>query len=501
MTALEIQFPEKTAFLFEPHPYKCIYGGRGKSASWSFARALLILGRRRKLFIVCAREIQNSIQESVHKLISDQISELTYGVAQENYFYDVLKSEIVGKNGTKFVFVGIRNNVNSIKSMEAIDIFAVFEADGVSHNSWEKVLPTVRRDPPFGPFGWGSEVWVEFNPELETDETFTRFVTDPPKAKAEGYKAIKVAGGWNVLNTLEPDENKQLCWTASPNISEDEAIEEAVYHNSCVSVQMNYFDNPFFPSRLRAQMEDAKARDIDTYRNVWLGEPRRTLKGSIFAKELGLAIEEKRLSPHIKLDPTRPCVFSFDLGDSDECCWWAWQQIGMEHNAVDYYGNSGYGIDHYLNEIELRKLKVKAILLPHDAAQAHQSARGNKAGNTILKQVRSVYEDKVKLVPVVSVVNRINATRALFPRINISVGPTADGVKGLTHWRYSVSEKLVDGKPEKRSSIPLHNWASNPADGFTYYPVWLREGSTDERKPQQEQYRVSVNEYSQSWMG
>lgn len=444
MTTQSIEFPEKTAFLFEPHPYKCIYGGRGKSASWSFARALLILGRRRKLFIVCAREIQNSIQESVHKLISDQISELGYGIAQDAYFYDVLKSEIVGKNGTKFVFVGIRNNVNSIKSMEAIDIFAVFEADGVSHNSWEKVLPTVRRDPPFGPFDLGSEIWLEFNPELETDETYKRFVINPPVG--------------------------------------------------CVSVEMCYRDNPFFPQILRAQMEDAKNKDEDNWRTVWLGKPRKTLSGAIFAKELSLAIKENRLSPHIKLDQMKPCVFSFDLGDHDTCCWWAWQQIGMEHNAVDYYGNTGYGIDHFLDEIEARKLKVKTILLPHDASQAHQSARGNKLGNTILKQVKSVYGDKVKQVPIVSKVNRINAARALFPRINIAEGPTSDGVMSLTRYRYKVNER------GQRSAAPDHE-DSDPADAFTYYAVWLREGSTDERKPQQNLAQVSVYEHAQGWMG
>lgn len=444
MSSIEIQFPEKTAFLFEPHPYKCIYGGRGKSASWSFARALLILGRRRKLFIVCAREIQNSIQESVHKLIADQISELGYGEAQENHFYDVLKSEIVGKNGTKFVFVGIRNNVNSIKSMEAIDIFAVFEADGVSHNSWEKVLPTVRRDPPFGPFDLGSEVWVEFNPELETDETYKRFVVDPP------------AG--------------------------------------CVSVEMCYRDNPFFPQILRAQMEAARAKDEDNWRTVWLGKPRKTLEGAIFAKELALAIKENRLSPHIKRDPTKPSIISFDLGDSDLCSRWEWQQMGMEHNAVSYYGNSGFGIDHYLEEIEQSKIKVKYILLPHDAAQAHQSARGAKGGNTIEKQVRAIYGDKVKLVPRVSVVNRINATRALFPRINIAEGQTSDGVIGLTRYQYGVSDK------GQRTPQPLHNVYSNPADAFTYYPVWLREGSTDAPKPQQEIRRPSVNERGLGWL-
>jgi phage terminase large subunit len=436
---LRVNFPEKTAFLFEPHRFKCLYGGRGSAKSWSFARALIILGRRRKLFIVCAREIQKSIKESVHKLIADQVDELGY-----NDFYTVKESEIVGANGTKIVFVGIRNNVASIKSMEAIDIFAVFEAALVSQNSWDVVLPTVRRDPPFGPFDQGSEIWLEFNPELETDETYKRFVVDPP--------------------------------------------------SGCVSVEMNWNDNPFFPSVLRTQKDEMAEKDPDNYRTVWQGKTRKTLQGAIFARELATAIEEKRLSPHIKLDRTKPCIFSFDLGDSDMCAWWAWQQIGMEHNAVDFYGNSGFGIDHYLDEIEKRKLKVKWILLPHDAAQAHQSARGNKLGNTIEKQVRAVFPDKVKMVPRVSVVNRINATRALFPRINIAEGPTSDGVQGITHYQYG-----VDPVKKTRTMNPLHNWASNPADAFTYYPVWLKEGIV-EIKPQVEIERAYHEPHSLGWM-
>jgi len=437
MTFTRVKFPKKTAFLFEPHRFKCLYGGRGSGKSWAFARALIILGRRRKLFIVCAREIQKSIKESVHKLIADQVNELGY-----NDFYQIKESEIVGANGTKFAFVGIRNNVASIKSMEAIDVFAVFEAATVSENSWDVVLPTVRRDPPFGPFDRGSEVWIEFNPELERDETYKRFVLDPP--------------------------------------------------SDCVSVEMNWDDNPFFPDVLRQQKDEMLAKDPDNARTVWDGKPRKTLKGAIFARELETAIKENRLSPHIRLDPTKPCVFSFDLGDHDICAWWAWQQIGMEHNAVDYYGNTGFGIDHYLEEIERRRLKVKTILLPHDASQGHQSARGNKNGNTIEKQVRAVYPDKVRIVPRVSKVNRINATRALFPRINIAQGACADGVNSLTRYRYKINER------GQRSSAPEHE-DSDPADAFTYYPVWLKEGLM-ETKPQTAE-RVSAQPHALGWMG
>lgn len=441
MNKTKLQFPEKTSFLFESHEYKVLYGGRGSSKSWSFARALLVLGRRRKLFIVCAREFQSSIKESVHKLVADQVDQMGW-----SDFYTVKESEIVGANGSKFVFVGVRNNVTSIKSMEAIDVFAVFEANLVSKDSWDTVLPTVRRDPPFGPFDNGSEVWVEFNPSLDTDETYVRFVLSPP-----------------------PD---------------------------CVSVELNYSDNPFFPQILRRQKDEAYKRDPDDARTIWGGKTRKTLKGAIFAKELELALSEGRISPQYKVDRSKPVTFSFDLGDSDMCAWWGWQQIGMEHNAIDFYGNTGHGIDHFLDEIRKRDYKVGQILLPHDASQAHQSARGNKAGNTIEKQVRAVYADAVRLVPRVSVANRINASRQLFPRINFAEQPTSAGVQGLTHYQFKLDER------GQRSKEPLHNWASNPADAFQYYAVWLREGSTDKPKQSGAQERtLTVGQVGTSWMG
>src|SRR5271157_1032571 len=175
-------FPDRAQFLFAPSPYKVLHGGRGAAKTWAFARALLILGYHSKLFILCAREIQKSISESVHKVLSEQITELGLDIPTPKYpqgFYRVTQNSIDGVNGTHFAFAGIRNNVNAIKSMEGIDVCAVFEATFVSQYSWEILLPTVRRDPPHGPFGLGSETWVEFNPELDTDFTYQRWILNP----------------------------------------------------------------------------------------------------------------------------------------------------------------------------------------------------------------------------------------------------------------------------------------------------------------------------------
>ena len=115
---VKAQFPAKLQPLFEPHPYKVLYGGRDGAKSWGVARALLILGTQKPLRILCARETMDSIRESVHQLLSDQIVNL--GLEK---FYNALQSEVRGANGTEFVFAGLRKQtVSSIKSYEAIDI-------------------------------------------------------------------------------------------------------------------------------------------------------------------------------------------------------------------------------------------------------------------------------------------------------------------------------------------------------------------------------------------
>ncbi len=186
---MDAWFPPKLRFLFKPCRYKVAYGGRGGAKSWGFARALLLEAARRRLRVLCARELQLSIQDSVHKLLKEQIDELGLGS-----FYTVQESVIRGVNGSEFIFSGLRSNVTKIKSMEGIDICWVEEAQMVSAESWGVLIPTVRKD--------GSEIWVTFNPVNDTDPTYDRFVKKPPP------NATVVPIGWED-NPWLPDVLKQ----------------------------------------------------------------------------------------------------------------------------------------------------------------------------------------------------------------------------------------------------------------------------------------------------
>lgn len=435
-----IQFPAKAACLFQPAPYKVFHGGRGSSKTWDFCRALIILGVQKKLFILCAREIQKSIKESVHRVLWQQIDALNL-----NARYDIQDNKINGKNGTELVFAGIRNNITAIKSMEAIDICAVFEATFVSEYSWDTLEPTVRRDPPHGPFGMGSEIWVEFNPDYEKDFTYLKWVIDPPPGT--------------------------------------------------IVVEMNFKDNPWFPEILRRQMEEMRKKDYDKYLNIWEGKVRRVLSGAIYAKEIEAALTEGRISPKILVDRQKPVDLGVDLGRSDMTSIWFFQQIGMEHNAVDYYGNFGYAWEHYLKHIQERRYIIRRIYLPHDAHSEHLAAT-----KSIERQTRDVYpgEEQVIIVPrTPNVTNDINAVRSLFPRMQFNEKTCADGLTALSHYRYE-----VDPETKEVSLKPLHDWASHPADALRTYVMGLRSDAVP--KAQQKHMPRTVPGYQGTrvgWMG
>ena len=224
-------FPAKLECLFDVSRYKIIWGGRGSGKSWSVARALLIRGTQRPLRILCGREFQNSIADSVHRLLADQIELL-----QISGFYRVGKSSIIGANGTEFRFAGIRHHISKIKSFEGFDIVWVEEGQTVSKNSFDVLIPTIRKA--------GSEIWVTLNPDLEEDDAWQRFVVGPPPA---------------------------------------DAIVQAV----------NWMDNPWLTDELRAEKDHLKARDLDAYQNVWEGQCRSYVQGALWRMEVFGANRER----------------------------------------------------------------------------------------------------------------------------------------------------------------------------------------------------------------
>ena len=394
-------FPKKLQGLFRPHRYKVLHGGRGGAKSWGAARALLIKGATEKLRVLCAREFQNSIKDSVHKLLSDQIDGM--GLAG---FYDIQQTVIRGRNGTEFSFEGLRHNVTKIKSLEGVDIAWVEEAQTVSKTSWDTLIPTIRKE--------GSEIWVTFNPELDTDETYKRFVFNPP-----------------------PD-----------------AFVERV----------NWQDNPWFPDVLRQEKDLLRERDPDAYLTIWEGRCRQTLEGAIYAKEIREATEEGRIS-RVPYDRSKPVSTFWDLGWRDLTSIWFAQIVGFEFRIIDFVQNRQKTVGHFLKILQDRGYVYGTDWLPHDG-ESEQLAADGRSIETQMKEAGR----KVRIVPKLSPTIGINAARTIFPNCWFDLEKTADGMQALRRYCYEVNSETG-----QYSRNQLHDENSHAADAFRYMAVAFKE--------------------------
>lgn len=361
----------------------------------------MVLGVKNPLRILCAREFQTSIKDSVHKLLSDQIASI--GLTD---FYEITQNSIRGKNGTEFAFVGLKNNVANVKSYEGVDICWVEEAQTVSRNSWNVLIPTIRKE--------GSEIWVSFNPELETDETYQRFVLNPPE--------------------------------------------------NCVTVKINWNDNPWFPETLRIEKDSLKNRDPAAYNVVWEGLCRQTVDGAIFAREMQTAELDGRITK-VPYDATKPVHAIFDLGWADATAIWFLQFIGMETRLIRYIEGNQKTMSEYLAKMQTFGYVYDTLWLPHDAQNKTLAANGR----SIEEIVRSAGY-KTRILDRVPVADSINAARTMFRNCWFDRENCHDGLQCLRHYRYE-----VDPDTGQFSRNPLHDHYSHGADAFRMIGLMVNE--------------------------
>lgn len=395
---MKLEIPEKLGFLLtERRRYKGAKGGRGSAKSWSFARALLVLGTTRRLRILCTREVQKSIKQSVHKLLKDQIEAL--GLSS---FYQVLENEIRGANGTEFSFSGLSDQtVDSIKSFEGCDIVWVEEAQSVSKRSWSVLIPTIRKD--------GSEIWLSFNPELETDETYDRFITNQP----------------------------------------DDAI----------IVDMNYADNPWFPAVLEKERLHAKATlSKSEYENIWEGKCKPAVAGAIYYDEIAKAEEEGRLCnvPH---DPALKVQIIFDLGWNDAMSISLVQKTASALAVIENIEDSHKTLAHYSALLKEKKYNWGKVYLPHDGR--HKDYRTGKSAEDIMKALGW----DVAITPNMSIEDGIRLTRMTFPRVYFDKTKAARLIQCAKRYRRSINQQTNE------PGAPLHDEWSHGADNLRYISV------------------------------
>lgn len=412
------RIPEAYAYLFEPFRYKVAYSGRAAAKSWSYSEACLIQGAQAKKRIVCGREIQTSIKDSVHALLSDQIKRLNLGVD-----YKVNKSSIAGYNGTEFIFVGLKHNIDSIKSLEGADIFWAEEAQTVSNDSWKKAIPTIRKP--------GSEIWVTYNPMFAADPTHKRFTVDPP-----------------------------------PN--------SKIVHTS-------WRDNPFFSLESNADRIHMKRTDPRGYLNVWEGEPLKAIEGAIFEKELILAEAQGRILP-IPVDRTQPIDLFWDLGFGDKMGIWFAQICGPWYHLLHYLEDSGQVLDFYLQELqELSRehgYRYRSHWVGHDAldVQLHHNLGGDRT-----RSIEMLMRDaglNVRLVPKMLQADQINAARSIFAKCRFDSDRCDEGLRALRTYQWG--KEMKNGVQKTK---PQHDAAAHGASAFQYFAMCMREvGGSSRRK-------------------
>jgi phage terminase large subunit len=216
---MNILIPEAFKGLFTEHRYYVYYGGRGSAKSHSIARYLIIAALNQHLKILCTREIQSSIIESVHALLKAIITQYDL-----HKWFTIKNTEIETYNGSLFIFKGLAHNIEAVKSTEGVDLCWIEEADKVSQNSWDILIPTIRKP--------NSKFIISFNPTHEDDPVYQMFVID-----------------------------KQP---------------------SSIVKKVNYSDNPHFPTVLMDELRHLRETDYERYLHVWEGELRTISDAQVF---------------------------------------------------------------------------------------------------------------------------------------------------------------------------------------------------------------------------
>ncbi len=399
-----IEIPQKLLPLFQPKRYKVIHGGRGSAKSWSVARALVSIGATKPIRVLCARETQKSIQESVHRLLKDQIESL--GLDQ---FYTIQENKILGTNGTEFTFAGIRQQgVFNLKSYEGTDICWVEEAQVVTKKSWDVLIPTIRKP--------GSEIWVTFNPELDTDETFSRFVVRPP--------------------------------------------EESVI------IEMNWQDNPWFPPELDKERRQWLDRDPVGYLTTWEGKCRPAVEGAIYANEIEATQREGRIRA-VPYDPQLKVHTVWDLGWNDSMSIICVQRVASEVRVIDYIEDSHRTIDSYVMQLQERKWNWGTDYIPHDGA--HRDFKSGKSTQELLQTLGR----NVQVLARGNPEEGIRLARMIFPRTYFDADRCTELVNHLKRYRRQINQVTQE------AGAPLHDEHSHAADAFRYLAQSLEMMNND----------------------
>jgi phage terminase large subunit len=327
--------------------------------------------------ILAGREFMNSLDDSS----MEEIKQAIRSVPWLDAYYEIGEKYIRTKNKrVKYVFAGLRHNLDSIKSKARILLAWIDEAEHVTDEGWRKLTPTVREE--------GSEIWVTWNPETDGSPTDQRFLKHPPK-------------------------------------------------NSKI-VQMNHRDNPWFTARLEEERQNDIARDPVMAAHIWEGEYLEYVDGAIYARELQQAREAGRITS-IPIETHVGVNTFWDLGMNDTTCIWFMQAVGLEHRFIDYYENNGLPLSHYTRVLKDKGYQYNEHYLPHDVEVRDLSTGMSR--RHILEDLG--LQNIVTVERAQDLLHAIEVTRQAFPRCWFDKDRCKGGLKGLKNYRREYDEKRL----------------------------------------------------------
>lgn len=409
MTSARIELPKKMAELFAGEArYRISHGGRGSGKTRSFALMTAVIGYKRGKSgdsgtILCAREFMNSLSDSSFEEVKGAIMSVDW----LSDYYEVGQNFIRSRDGRiNYAFAGLRRNLDSIKSKARLILVWVDEAETVSEMAWAKLLPTVREE--------GSEIWVSYNPESKLSATHKRFRENPP------------------------DDSKV--------------------------VEMNWRDNPWFPKVLEIERQEDFRKRPDSYEWIWEGAFLTHHDGAYYNLEMRDARVEGRIGV-VPYDPKLPVVTSWDLGIGDSTAIVFSQHYGTETRIIDFYENSGVGLDHYARVLQDRGYRYDQHILPHDVRVKELGS-----GKSRYETLQSLGVTPITIAPQLSVDDGIQAVRSMIPLCWFNAETCDHLIESLRayHREYDDQRMTWKGRPE-------HDWSSHPADAFRYLAVGYRE--------------------------
>jgi phage terminase large subunit len=383
------------------------YGGRGSGKTRSFAKMTAVRAYMwdmagREGIILCGRQFMNSLDDS-------SMEEIKAAIRSEPWLhahFEIGEKFVRTKSGrVAYKFAGLDRSLDSIKSKSRILLCWVDEAEPVTEEAWIKLIPTLREE--------DSELWVTWNPESKRSATHKRF--------REGR-----------------DARMKVC-------------------------EINWRDNPWFPSVLERTRQRDKANRPDHYDHVWEGAFATVFEGAFYVKELIDARDKGRIG-RVPYERELPVHTAWDLGIGDSTAIWFFQVAGAEIRIIDFYEHNGVGLPHYAAVLEAKGYNYGTDWVPHDA-----KVKELGTGRTRVETLKELKRNP-KLVPHHTLMDGINAVRETLPRCWFDESRTEYGLDALRQYRSEFDEDAAVFHDR-----PLHDWSSHAADAFRYLAMAWKE--------------------------